>query len=181
VTLVQHSHPRTGPRAGLPTDIEPADPEANLSALLELIDATPVDPEYLLPLLIKVQARFGYISQPAIRTIAHAFNLSRADVYGVVTFYHDLREEPVGQTVIQLCMAEACQSVGCRELAAHASNRLRVPLGATTADGRIHLEAAYCFGNCALGPTVRIGDRIHGGVSPQRFDELLGVIPQAPL
>jgi formate dehydrogenase subunit gamma len=113
------------------------------------------------------------VSQPAIRVIAQAFNLSRADVYGVVTFYHDLREAPVGETVIQLCMAEACQSVGCRSLAAHAVKMLGVPLGASTPDGRIHLEAAYCFGNCALGPTIRIGDRIYGGVTTDRFDELV--------
>ena len=176
VTLVQLSHQRTGS----PHGSAPADPDRELVDLLELVNATPVDAEYLLPLLIKVQAKFGYVSQSAIRIIAQAFNLSRAEVYGVVTFYHDLREAPVGQTVVQVCMAEACQSVGCRSLAQHASNTLGVPLGATTADGRVHLEAAYCFGNCALGPTVRIGDRIFGGVSAERFDELMLALPKVP-
>jgi formate dehydrogenase subunit gamma len=144
-----------------------------LAVLDGLLAATPTDAEHLLPLLQQVQARLGYVSPGAMRVVAEAFNISRADVYGVVTFYSDLREAPVGDTVIQLCMAEACQSVGCRALAEHASTTLGVPMGSTTADGRVHLEAAYCFGNCALGPSMRIGNRIYGGVTPQRFDELL--------
>jgi NADH:ubiquinone oxidoreductase subunit E len=161
----------------------PADPvEQELDALNTLLAGMPTDAEHLLPMLQQVQARFGFISQPAIRLIAHAFNLSRAEVYGVVTFYHDLREAPVGNTVVQLCMAEACQAVGCRQLAAHASIALGVAMGQSSPDGRWHLEAAYCFGNCALGPSVRIGDAIHGRVSPSRFDALIEAVrcEQAP-
>ena len=109
--------------------------------------------------------------------IAQAFNVSRAEVYGVVTFYGDLREALVGEHVVQLCMAEACQAVGCRSLARHAEQYLGVAMGASTPDGRVHLEAAYCFGNCALGPTIRIGDRIYGGVSNERFDALMAALP----
>jgi len=147
-----------------------------LQALHALLDGAPTDAEHLLPTLQRVQHQFGYVSQGAIRYVAHAFNLSRADVYGVVTFYGDLREEPVGNTVVQVCMAEACQSVGCRDLARHAESSLGVSMGESTADGRMHLEAAYCFGNCALGPTVRIDEDIHGGVSAERFDALMAEV-----
>jgi formate dehydrogenase iron-sulfur subunit len=94
-------------------------------------------------------------------------------VYGVVSFYGDLREAPVGDVVVQLCMAEACQAGGCRELARHAESSLRVKLGESTPDGRVHLEAVYCLGNCALGPSVRVGDAVHGGVTGERLDTLV--------
>lgn len=148
-------------------------PPDELALLDALLAGTPPDAEHLLPTLQRVQSAMGYISQPAIRYLAQAFNLSRADVYGVVTFYHDFREAPVGETVVQLCMAEACQATGCRELAAHACERLGVALGETTADGRVHLEAAYCFGNCALGPAMRVGNDVFGRVTPARFDAVL--------
>lgn len=154
-----------------------SDNSSELDTLTELLAQSPTDPEYLLPILQQVQSRLGYVSKGAIRMIAETFNLSRAEVHGVVTFYHDLREEPVGEHVVQLCMAEACQAVGCRSLAAHAERALGVTLGHTTANGRVHLEAAYCFGNCALGPTVRIGDRIYGSVTPERFNSLMGALP----
>lgn len=145
-----------------------------LACLDELIADLPADAEHLLPFLHRVQARLGHVSPAAIRFAAHAFNLSRAEVHGVVTFYGDFREAPVGHTVIQVCMAEACQAVGCRELADHAQQRLGVALGETTADGRYHLEGVFCLGNCALGPSVRMGDMVHGRVSPSRFDALVG-------
>lgn len=149
-------------------------PDHESRALRELLDGSPTTADHLLPFLQRVQARFGFVSQPAIRFTAQAFNLSRSEVYGVVTFYGDLREEPVGRHVVQLCMAEACQAVGCRALARHAEHTLGVSMGTTTADGQVHLEAAYCFGNCALGPSIRIGDRVHGAVSTARFDALVG-------
>jgi formate dehydrogenase subunit gamma len=145
----------------------------------DLLAQSPTAAEHLLPMLQQVQAAVGFVSPDAMRQIAQAFNISRADVYGVVTFYTDLREAPVGRHVMQVCMAEACQAVGCRELSAHAQKVLGVPLGQTTANGQVHLEAAYCFGNCALGPTLRIDDRIVGGVTPDRFDELLAALPPA--
>jgi formate dehydrogenase subunit gamma len=151
----------------------PLEPEHLADLVGELLARSPIGPEHLLPLLQQVQSRVGWVPPGAIRQVAHAFNLSRAEVHGVVTFYHDLREAPVGTHVVQLCMAEACQAVGCRALASHAQTSLGVPMGESTADGRVHLEAAYCFGNCALGPTMRIGDRVYGGVSSERFDELV--------
>ncbi len=144
-----------------------------LAVLDELLADLAPDAEQLLPFLHRVQERLGHVSPAAIRYAAHAFNLSRAEVYGVVTFYGDFRETPVGETVVQVCMAEACQAVGCRELAAHAERSLGVPLGETTRDGRVHLEAVYCLGNCALGPSVRIADDIHGRVTTTALDQLL--------
>lgn len=151
----------------------PPTPEHLADIVGEVLARSPIGPEHLLPVLQQVQSRVGWVPQDAIREIASAFNLSRAEVHGVVTFYHDLREAPVGTHVVQLCMAEACQAVGCRALAQHAQSSLGVTMGESSADGRVHLEAAYCFGNCALGPTIRIGDRVFGGVSAERFDELM--------
>jgi formate dehydrogenase subunit gamma len=147
------------------------------AVLHDLLTTTPMHAEHLLPLLQQVQARVGFVSSSATRAIAEAFNLSRADVYGVVTFYRDLREAPVGDAVVQICMAEACQSVGCRELADHACRTLGVAMNQTTTDRRVHLEEAFCFGNCALGPAVRVmtadGDEVHGRVTPERFDRIV--------
>ena len=147
--------------------------DQEVAELQVLLAETPTDASHLLPVLQQVQRRLGHVSPGAIRLIAETFNLTRAEVYGVVTFYGDLREAPVGRHVVQLCMAEACQAVGCRSLMRHAESVLGVASGQTTANGQIHLEAAYCFGNCALGPTVRIGDDIHGAVTPARLDSLL--------
>ena len=158
----------------------PVDADHELATLQALLDGTPTEAEYLLPVLQQVQQRFGHVSPGAIRFIAQAFNRSRAEVYGVVSFYGDLREEPVGDVVVQLCMAEACQAVGCRELARHAEASLQAPLGSTTPDGRVHLEAVYCLGNCALGPSVRIGEVVHGGVTSARLDALVHDAVRAP-
>ena len=140
-----------------------------------LIASAPTQ-DQLLPLLLDVQRRVGYVPKAAIGVIAEHFNLSRAEVHGVATFYHDLREAPLGHHVVQICQAEACQAVGCRELARHAQQRLGVAMGATTPDARVTIEAAYCFGNCACGPTVRIGNDIHGRVTAERFDELISAL-----
>jgi formate dehydrogenase subunit gamma len=128
----------------------------------------------LLPVLHAIQERLGYIPGDAVPMIASALNLSRAEVHGVVTFYHDFRSEPAGAHVVHLCRAEACQATGARELERHARERLGVGFGETTADGLITLEPVYCLGNCACSPSVRIDDEIHARVSPARFDALVG-------
>jgi formate dehydrogenase subunit gamma len=127
----------------------------------------------LLLVLHSVQDRLGYIPSEAIPMIASALSLSRAEVHGVMHFYHDFRTEPAGDHVIQLCRAEACQAMGARALENHVRGKLGISFGETTPDGLFTLDPVYCLGNCACAPTVRIDDDIHARVTPQRFDELL--------
>jgi formate dehydrogenase subunit gamma len=121
-----------------------------------------------------VQDALGYIPPAAIPAIATGLNLSRAEVHGVVSFYHYFRSHPPGRTTVEICRAEACQAVGSEALAAHARQALGVGFHETTADGAVSLEAVYCLGNCACGPSIRVGGRLHGRVTPARFDELTG-------
>jgi formate dehydrogenase subunit gamma len=130
-------------------------------------------PGGLLPLLHAIQEDIGFIPMTSIEVIARAMNLSRAEVYGVISFYHDFRTEPAGTHVLQICRAEACQSMGARPLEEHAKNVLGIDYGETTADGRISLQPVYCLGNCACSPSVRIGDDIYARVDAARLDDLL--------
>ncbi len=127
----------------------------------------------LLPILHAVQQELGYIPKDAVPLIAEELNLSRADVHGVISFYHYFRTAKPGRHVLQLCRAEACQAVGAVSLADHARRSLGVDFHGTTADGAITLEAVYCLGNCALGPSAMLDDRLVGRVSCHRLDELL--------
>ncbi|HEV2674854.1 MAG TPA: formate dehydrogenase subunit gamma [Aliidongia sp.] len=129
-----------------------------------------------LPILHALQARFGCVDAAAVPLIADALNLSRAEIHGVISFYHDFRDAPAGAHVVKLCRAEACQSMGCRDLERHAKARLGVAMGATMADRRVTLEAVYCLGNCALSPAVMIDGELHGRVDAARFDELMAEI-----
>lgn len=131
-------------------------------------------PGGLLPLLHEIQANFGHIPKDCVSTIASGMGLSRAEVHGVISFYHDFHDQPRGQTTIHVCRGEACQAMGSRHLEKHVKNRLGVDFGATTADGRYSLEPVYCLGNCACSPSVRIGDDVFARVDAKRFDELLG-------
>lgn len=130
-------------------------------------------PGALLPLLHAVQAELGFIPPSGVPIIAETLNLSRAEVHGVISFYHLFRTEPPGARTLYLCRAEACQSMGSRELEAHAKDKLGVDFHQTTADGRLSLEPIYCLGNCACSPAVMIDQTVHGRVSPERLDELL--------
>lgn len=127
----------------------------------------------LMPVLHALQDRFGYVDAQAIPLVARRLNLSRADVYGVVTFYRDFRSQRPGAVAVGLCRAEACQAVGGHELAEHAKSRLGIDFGETTSDGSATLDQVFCLGNCALGPSVTVQGRLFGRVSPARFDELL--------
>lgn len=130
-------------------------------------------PGALLPVLHGIQDRIGHIPPAAVPVVAKALNLSRAEVLGVVSFYHDFRDAPPGRHVVKLCQAEACQAMGGAALRVHACDGLDLGLGATTADGAVTLEAVYCLGNCACAPAVMIDGRLHGRVTPQRFDALV--------
>jgi formate dehydrogenase subunit gamma len=130
-------------------------------------------PGALLPVLHAVQKEFGYIPRESVAEIAEGLSLSRAEVHGVISFYHDFHSEPRGDKTIHLCRAEACQAMGSQALEEHVKQRLGVDYGGTTADGRFTLEPVYCLGNCACSPSIRIGDEVHARVSPGRFDKLL--------
>jgi formate dehydrogenase subunit gamma len=130
-------------------------------------------PGALLPILHEVQGALGHVPKDAVPLIAHELNLSRAEIHGVITFYHYFRTEKPGRHVVQLCRAEACQAVGAAALEAHAKRTLGIDFHGTTADGAVTLEAVYCLGNCALGPSAMIDDRLQGRVTPERFDALM--------
>jgi formate dehydrogenase subunit gamma len=133
----------------------------------------------LLPVLHAIQDKLGHVPPDAVPMIANALNLSRAEVHGVISFYHDFRTEPPGEHTVHLCRAEACQAMGSRELEQHARERLGVGYGQTTADGLFTLEPVYCLGNCACAPSIRINDDIHARVSAARFDELIAGLEAA--
>lgn len=127
----------------------------------------------LMPILHALQHAFGHVPEEAIPVVARELNLSRAEVHGVVTFYHDFRRELPGKHVLKLCRAEACQSMGCDRLVARAEERLGVECGGTSADGRVTLEAVYCLGLCATAPSAMIDGRPVGRLDGQRLDQLL--------
>jgi len=127
----------------------------------------------LIPILHRIQETLGFVPPDAVPLVASELNLSRAEVHGVLTFYHYFRSKPAGRHVFHLCRAEACQSVGAAALEAHARKTLGIAFHETTADGAVSLEPVYCLGNCALGPSVMVDHRLEGRVSPRRFDELV--------
>jgi len=131
----------------------------------------------LLPILHDIQDAFGHVPQQSIPLIARELNLSRAEVHGVLTFYHHFRQQPAGRHVIRICRAEACQAVGANALLEHAQARLDCGLHETTADGGITLEPVCCLGQCAIGPALLVDeDELHGRMSPDAFDELAGAL-----
>jgi formate dehydrogenase subunit gamma len=131
----------------------------------------------LLQILHSVQASLGYIPPAAVPMIATALNLSRADVHGVVTFYHYFRQTPPGTRVVQICQAEACRSMHCEELTQSAKELLGVDFHQTTADGRYTLEPVYCLGNCSCAPSLMIDGELHGRMTEDRLRSVLEIEP----
>jgi formate dehydrogenase subunit gamma len=127
----------------------------------------------LLPILHAVQHEFGHIPDAAIPRIADRLNISKADVHGVVSFYHDFRTTPAGRHVVKLCRAEACQAMGADVLVAHAEDRLGIAMHETTRDGAVTLEPVFCLGLCACGPAAMIDGRIVARLDTARLDALL--------
>lgn len=127
----------------------------------------------LMPILHAIQETFGHVPEETVPVLARELNLSRAEVHGVVTFYHDFRRELPGKHVVKLCRAEACQSMGCESLVGHAEKKLGVECGSTTADGRTTLEAVYCLGLCATAPSAMIDGRIVGRLNEKKLDQIL--------
>ena len=130
----------------------------------------------LLPILHAVQHEFGYVPQPAVPIIAGELNLSRAEVHGVVSFYHDYRAQPAGRHVLKICRAEACQSMGCEALVRRAEARLDVECGGTSADDQVTLEAVYCLGLCAMSPAAMVDSVPLARLNEAKLDRLLAEI-----
>ncbi|GAY10429.1 formate dehydrogenase subunit gamma [Pseudonocardia sp. N23] len=128
----------------------------------------------LLPILHAVSEELGHVPPSVVPVLADRLNLSTAEVHGVVTFYRDFRTTPPGRVTVRVCRAEACQAVGAEALLEHAVASLGVERGETTPDGAVTLDEVFCLGNCALGPAVQVGDRLHGRVTPARLDALIG-------
>ena len=139
------------------------------SILAELKDK----PGALLPILHAIQDSLGYIPPDSIPDIAQALALSRAEVHGVISFYHYFRETPPGKHTIHLCRAESCQAMGSEKLEAHVKAKLGIDYHETTADGQFSLEPVYCLGNCACSPAMQIGHEVYGRVSAESFDDII--------
>jgi formate dehydrogenase subunit gamma len=143
----------------------------------QVIDERRDLPGALLPVLHGVQDALGYVPDDAVPLIAHELNLSRAEVHGVVSFYHHFRTHAPGRHVVRICRAEACQALGARAREAHAKKALGVGFHETTKDGAITLEAVYCLGNCGCGPSVLVDpDELHARVTLEAFDALVGTL-----
>jgi len=151
--------------------------EPNGSGKLPIVEAIVAErmsqPGALLPILHAIQDALGYVPKESVPLIAEQLNLSRAEVHGVISFYHFFRTSAPGKRTLYICRAEACQSMGSRELEDHIKRKLKVDYHETTADGRFTVEPVYCLGNCACSPAVMIDEDVYGRVSPDRIDELL--------
>ena len=147
-------------------------PDDHIAALLDPFADHGLLPQHqLLPALHAIQDRLGFIPPASVAGIAQRFNLSRAEVHGVITFYHYFKSSPPARCTVQICRAEACQSMGGDALLAHAEQALGCSLHG--ASGTFALEPVYCLGQCATAPAMMIGDRVHAKVTPARFDRLL--------
>jgi formate dehydrogenase subunit gamma len=143
------------------------------AAVAAIVNALKDQPGALMPILRRIQDDLGWVPPESIALIAGELNLSRAEVHGVVSFYHDFRHAPPGRNVVRLCRAESCQAMGAVALADHARKRLGVDFNGTSADGAVTLEAVYCLGNCACSPAVVINGELLGRVTPARFDDAI--------
>lgn len=131
------------------------------------------EPGPLLEILHAVQDDLGHVPPEAVPLIAEALNLSRAEVQGVISFYHHFRSRPAGRCVVQVCRAEACLALHGEAVADAARRRLGIDFGETRDDGSASLEAVYCFGNCAIAPSIRVGNALHGRCSPETVAALI--------
>ena len=130
-------------------------------------------PGALLPILHGIQNALGYIPADSVPAIAQGLHLSRAEVHGVISFYHYFRDTPPGKQTIHICRAESCQAMGGKQLEQHVKDQLGIDYHETTADGQFSLEPVYCLGNCACSPAIQVGEDIYGRVSPKSFDAII--------
>lgn len=138
----------------------------------QIVGALKHKPGALLPILHGIQDQFGYIPKGAVPIIAEELQQTRADVHGVISFYHHFRSEPAGSHVVEVCRAEACQAQGGRALESHIQTKLGIGYQQTSADREFTLAAVFCLGNCACGPSIRVGSAVYGRMTAQKFDQL---------
>jgi len=141
--------------------------------ILRIVATLRSEPGPLLEILHRVQEALGFIPAAAVPLLATELNISRAEVHGVVTFYHHFRHAPPGRHTLRLCQAESCQAMGATALAEHVKRRLGVDFHETTADGAYTLEPVYCLGNCACSPALMLDEELRGRVTPESFDALV--------
>lgn len=141
--------------------------------VLDILDAHKTMPGNLLPILHGIQDTLGYIPQNAVEDIAKSLSLSKAEVHGVISFYHYFRTTPPGKHTIRICRAESCQSMNSKALEEHAKQVLGIDFHETSADEQFSLEPVYCLGNCACSPAMTIDDEVHGRVTLAKFDQLI--------
>ena len=144
--------------------------------VVEILDAHEGMEGSLLPILHAIQSSFGYVPQDALPLIAKRLNLGKAEVHGVMSFYHDFREQPAGQHVVKLCRAEACQAMGADRVAAHAQKALGIDWHETTADGQVTLEPIFCLGLCACAPAAMVDGRLVGRVDEAVVDAIVAEV-----
>lgn len=145
----------------------------DMAAVQAIINSHLTLPGALLPILHAVQEKVGFVPADAVPMIASGLNLSRAEVHGVISFYHFFRQHPAGKHVVQICRAEACQARGADALVAHAQSALGCGFHETTGDGQFTLEQVFCLGQCACGPNIMIDDKLHARVGNDKLDRLL--------
>lgn len=144
-----------------------------LALVDEVLTRRAAEPGALLPILHELQDALGFIPADVVPRIAEALNLSRAEVHGVITYYHHFRSTPAAGRVLQICRAESCQAMGADALIAHAQHKLGCGLHGHSKDGAYTLEPAYCLGLCASSPALMLDDELHARMTPQRLDALL--------
>ncbi|MFM8385846.1 MAG: NAD(P)H-dependent oxidoreductase subunit E [Planctomycetia bacterium] len=170
--MTHHAHPQPA--------LPGPSPETTAKVVAEALAQHAGQPGALLPVFHAIQDRLGFVPPEAIGPIALALNQSRADVYGTLTFYHDFRTAPRGRHMVKMCRAEACQAVGSDALIEQVERRYGVKLGETRADGALTLEAVYCLGNCALGPSAQVDGRLCIRVTGERLAAQLPDVAPKP-
>jgi len=158
------------------TEVGSLFPSDALATVRSALERHVNEPGALLPILHDVQESLGHIPADAVPVIAKGLNLSRAEVHGVVTYYHHFRTAPAGRTVVQVCRAESCKACGADALMAHAEKVLGCASHHTRADGGYTLEPVYCLGLCASSPAIMVGERLYARVTPEMFDRVVAAV-----
>jgi formate dehydrogenase subunit gamma len=153
--------------------VEPESTQQIADAVRVAVERLRGKPGALLPVLHAVQNALGYVPPSSVPLIAEGLNLSRAEIHGVISFYHYFRDTPPGRHTIHLCRAEACQAMNQRALEAHAKAALGVDFHQTTSNGAFSFEPVYCLGNCACSPAMMIDGELYGRVTNERFDDIV--------